>query len=331
MALRIGIVGFEPGTHSHGYLTAAEQSAEVQVTAVAYRPGVIKEIPETLAQQISALNVPVYNHGEELLENEELDVLALTTVPDEQVNLVVKGLRCGLHVAADKPLVTEPDDLLRVRKELSARPELRVFMMLTMRGDPTRIAARQLLRDGAIGDLVAGHSRRAYQQRRESRPSWFFDERRSGGPLADGAIHGIDEILWVTGLGCQEVVGYEANQSWPEKSHFFDNGQVLMRLEHNVTAIIEHHRLALGDSYFSLLGTEGKLEQSRGNPLVLLTADGEREITELPPSRNVFTDFVESIVEDRPAIVGTEDVFNAMEAVFAARQATKQGKILPAR
>lgn len=93
-----------------------------------------------------------------------------------------------------------------------------------------------------------------------------------------------------------------------------------------MTAIIEHHRLALGDNYFSLLGTDGKIEQTRGHPLRLLTAEGEREITDLPPGRNIFADFVESIVANRPSLVDTEDVFAAMEAVFAAREATKRGE-----
>ena len=326
MSLRIGIVGFEPGTHSHGYLSAAEQSPEVELAAVAYRPDLLAELPGPMSKQLSALDVPVYTQGEELLEREELDILALTTVPDEQADLIVAGLQRGLHVGGDKPFVTEREDLARVRQELAAHPGLRVFMMLSMRGDPTRIAARQLLKDGAIGTLAAAHSRRAYEQRRGSRPDWYFDERRSGGPLADGAIHGIDEVLWVTGQGWQAVVGYEANQSWPEQTRFFDNGQVLFRLEDDVTAIIEHHRLALGDNYFSLLGTDGKIEQTRGHPLRLLTAEGEREITDLPPGRNIFADFVESIVANRPSLVDTEDVFAAMEAVFAAREATKRGE-----
>jgi predicted dehydrogenase len=325
MPLRVGIVGFEPGTHWTGYTNAAQQSPEVQLAGIALRA----DLAETLRDQIAGWNVPAYDDAATLLDREQLDVLALSTVPNEQAPLLLEGLRRGLHVVADKPLVTEREDLVRVRRALAERPDRRVSMLMTIRGEPVRQAARTLARDGALGRLAMFHTRRAYAQRRESRAPWFFDEALSGGPWADGAIHGIDEVLWISGLRYQEVVAYDANVSWPEQARFYDHGQALFKLETGVAAIVEHHRQAINDSWLSILGTEAKIEIDRRNQGVLVDAKGERplsEVTELPPPKNVFADFVESIAAGRPALIDTADTLATMEAVLAVRDAARSGR-----
>ncbi|MBI3973428.1 MAG: Gfo/Idh/MocA family oxidoreductase [Chloroflexi bacterium] len=325
MPLRVGVVGLEPGTHWNGYTAAAKQSPEVELAAVSLRA----DLATSLRDQLAEWRVPVYHDAATLLERETLDVLALSTVPNGQAGLIVEGLRRGLHVVADKPLVVTREELARVRQALAAHPGLRISMLMTIRGDPVRQAARQLVREGKIGRLAMLHTRRAYAQRREGRAEWFFDEALSGGPWADGAIHGIDEVLWISGLLYQEVVAYDANVSWPEKAWFYDHGQALFRMEQDVTAVVEHHRLAINDSWLSILGTDAKIEIDRRNHGVFVDAQGQRDLAEViafPAPRNVFADFVESIVAGRPALVDTDDTLATMEAVFAVRDAARTGR-----
>jgi predicted dehydrogenase len=328
MALRVAVVGFEPGTHWTGYTTAAQQSPAVELAGVALR----RDLAASLRSQIDAWHVPVYEDAAALLDRERPDVLALSTVPNEQGPLVLEGLRRGLHVVADKPLVTTPDDLSRVRATLQAAPGVRVSMLMTVRGEPVRQAAARLVREGRLGRLASLHTRRAYAQRRETRAPWFFDEALSGGPWADGAIHGIDEVLWITGLRYTEVVAYDANVSWPAQAGFYDHGQALFRMERDVTAIVEHHRLAINDSWLSILGTEAKIEIDRRNQGMLIDAAGERplaEVVALPQPINVFAEFCESVVAGRQALVDTADTLATMEAVLAVRAAARSGQRVP--
>jgi predicted dehydrogenase len=322
MTLRVGIVGLEPGTHWSAYLAALQELPAVALAGVALRPA----LEETMRDRLTAWDVPVYHRATDLLDRESLQVLALSTVPDQQAELVLEGLRRGLHVVADKPLVTTREALDQVRRALSARPGLRLSMLMTLRGDPARQAARQLVQDGAIGRIATLHSRRAYEQRREARPAWFFDEDRSGGPWLDGAIHGIDEVLWIAGSPIHEVAGYDANVSWPEQARFYDSGQALLRLDSGVTAVVEHSRLALSDCWLSVVGTRGKIEIDRRNRGVLIDADGERPldtVMALPPARNVFTDFLASIMATQPAQVDTADTLITMEAALRVREAIR--------
>jgi predicted dehydrogenase len=325
MPLRVGIVGFEPGTHFSAYLAALEGSPVAELAAVALRP----ELRPPLAPSLEPFGARAYPEAAALLDGERLDVLALCTVPDEQGALVLEGLRRGLHVVADKPLVTEPDDLTRVRRVLAGHPELRLSMLLTLRGDPVRGAARRLLREGRLGRLAMLHSRRAYAQRRDSRPDWFFDAARSGGPWADGAIHGLDEVLWLAGRRPQEVTAYDSNVSWPGRPRFFDHGQALLRLEGGATAIVEHHRLALNDCWLAVLGSTAKVEVDRHGRGVFVDAAGEHpleEVVPLEPPVNVFADFLTALATERPALVDTADVLATMAAVFATRAAAETGR-----
>ena len=325
MPLRVGIIGFETGTHWTGYTNAAQQSPAVELAAIALRP----EMAEPIQEQIASWRVPVYEDAGALLARERIDVLALSTVPNEQAPLILEGLRRGLHVVADKPLVTTHDDLQRVRRALAEQPGRRISMLMTIRGEPVRQAAYQLVRQGALGQLAMFHTRRAYAQRRESRAPWFFDEALSGGPWADGAIHGIDEVRWISGLAYREVVAMDANVSWPEQPRFYDHGQALFAMEQDVHAIVEHHRQSINDSWLSILGTDAKIEIDRRNQGTFVDATGERplqEVLALPPPKNVFADFCESIVANKPALIDTADTLATMEAVLAVREAARSGQ-----
>jgi predicted dehydrogenase len=325
MPLRVGIVGLEPGTHFSAYLSALNGSPLAELAGVVLR----LELRPSLTGVLEPFGAPTYPDAGALLDGERLDVLALCTVPDEQGALVLEGLRRGLHVVADKPMVTEPGDLAAVRRVLASRPALRLSQLMTLRGDPVRAAARRLLQEGRLGRLAMLHSRRAYAQRRDTRQDWFFDAARSGGPWADGAIHGLDEVLWITGRRPLEVVAYDANVSWPERPRFFDHGQALLRLEGEATAIVEHHRLTLNDCWLAVLGSEAKLEVDRQGRGVFLDATGERPLADVVPLGrpvNVFADFLAAVATGRPALVDTADVLATMDTVFAVREAAASGK-----
>ncbi len=327
MSLRVGLVGLEPFTHWPHYLRGAETSSSVELVAVCHRPELTAEMAANRVALLTDLKLPTYHHLEDMLVNEQLDVLAASPVPDVQGAALIAGLEHGLHVVADKPLVSRPEQLEQVKTALKRHPGQRLSMLLTLRGDPVRRAARSLVRAGAIGQIVALHSRRAYEQERQPpRPGWMFDERRTGGPMGYAAVHSLDEVRWITGLRYLEVVGYEANHSRPENRHFYDASQHLYWLESGVTAIIDTHLLAISDSWLSILGTQGKIEIAANNRGVLITADGTTEIETTEPEINVFADWVESIEAGRPAIVDTADVLACMDAVFAGQAASKSGR-----
>ncbi len=323
MSLRVGLVGLEPFTHWPHYLHAAETSS-VELVAVCHRPELAEELSADRVALLTDLKLPTYHDVEEMLANEQLDVLAASTVPDVQGAALIAGLEHGLHVVADKPLVSQPEQLEQVKAALQRHPDQRLSMLLTLRGDPVRRATRRLVQEGAIGQVVALHSRRAYVQKRQlPRPAWMFDERRIGGPMGYAAVHSLDEVYWITGLRYLEVVGYEANHSRPENRHFYDVSQHLYRLENGVTAIIDTHLLAIQDCWLSILGTEGKIEIAANNRGVLITEDGTTEIETTEPDINVLADWIESIEAGRPAIVDTADVLLCMDAVFAGQAASK--------
>ena len=54
-------------------------------------------------------------------------------------------------------------------------------MLLTMRHEPKYAAARQLVRDGAVGEPLLASAQKSY--RLESRPDWFRSFKRLGGTI----------------------------------------------------------------------------------------------------------------------------------------------------
>ena len=72
--------------------------------------------------------------------------------------------------------------------------------MLSMRDHGQTIGARNMIREGTIGEIHAISFGGQHPLMLGSRPGWYFEEGKHGGTINDLAIHAIDCLPWITGL-----------------------------------------------------------------------------------------------------------------------------------
>lgn len=231
-------------------------------------------------------------HG--VVADDTLDLVVLAGVPSSRAGVAAQALRSGRHVLAAKPAVTTLDDLATVDE--AARTAGRRWWVFFSERLVNRavIEAVRLVREGAIGDLVAVSGAAPHTLAPTGRPHWFFDRSASGGILCDLAAHQADQLLALAGGGSTEVVAATvANVANPDHPALQDLGRMTLRhLTDDGRVVLGHHHVdwlspaglgTWGDVRLVLTGTGGTIEVRSnidvgGEPGAehLILVDGER-------------------------------------------------------
>lgn len=129
-----------------------------------------------------------------------IDVVHVCTPNASHVDLATRALAAGKHVVVEKPLALGLDDALRVARQAAAAG-LHGMVAFTYRGYPMVRRARELVRDGLLGDLRLIHG--AYLQ------DWLADDTDYNWRLEPGAgasravadigSHWIDTAQFISG------------------------------------------------------------------------------------------------------------------------------------
>ncbi len=174
--LRLGVVGLGARSYLAGHAHHPGEGSAIVALAdpvAAQRDLALEKYPEATA----------YADHTELLD-QKLDGVFLTTPDDLHEGPAIDFLTAGVSVFVEKPLAitTEGcDRVLRAAYESGAR----LYVGHNMRHMPVVQTMRQLIQDGAIGDVKAiwcrhfvGHGGDFYFK------DWHADRRRTTGPAA---------------------------------------------------------------------------------------------------------------------------------------------------
>ena len=164
--------------------------------------GVLGSTPERGAARADALGVrKAYASLDELLADEAVDVVHVTSPNDLHVDQAAAALRAGKHVVCEKPLAMTAEESASL-VELAAGTDLVNATNFNIRYYPLNQHARSLVADGGLGDvrLVTG---RYFQDwlLLESDWNWRLQPDRGGALRAVGDIgsHWLDLMTFVTG------------------------------------------------------------------------------------------------------------------------------------
>ena len=164
--------------------------------------GVLGSTPERGAARADALGVrKAYASLDELLADEAVDVVHVTSPNDLHVDQAAAALRAGKHVVCEKPLAMTAEESASL-VELAAGTGLVNATNFNIRYYPLNQHARSLVADGGLGHvrLVTG---RYFQDwlLLESDWNWRLQPDRGGALRAVGDIgsHWLDLMTFVTG------------------------------------------------------------------------------------------------------------------------------------
>jgi predicted dehydrogenase len=247
-----------------------------------------------------------------LLDDPSIALVTCAAIPSDRAALAIEAMRAGKDFMADKPGVTTFEDLEAVRR--AQRETSRIWTVNFTERFEVRAVTRalELVRAGAIGEVVQTVGLGPHRLNRALRDRWFFDKSRYGGILVDIASHQIDQFLAFTGAADARVLFARAgNAAHPDDPGLEDFGELVLAAGRangyvRVDWFTPDGLPTWGDGRLFVTGTTGSIELRKyvdvaGRPgkdhLFLVDATGVRHIdcsdAPLPYYANLCRDVIE--------------------------------------
>lgn len=320
------------GGFGHGVCVYDEFASLCGVRCVSMAPGYAGEdMSAFAAHPWMVASAPVqFASPSELLEKDPPDILIVSTRLDRTAEIAMQGLRAGCHLILEKPVALDLDSL-RALHAAAKEAGRHVMAMLSMRSLPAFVAARDAIRQGAIGRPLLVNTRKSYKW--GTRPAWFNDRALYGGTWPWIGIHNLDMANFLTGKKFVSVFATHGNVAHPALPNCEDVASGLFQMEDGLqmTACVDLCRPETaptwGDDWCRVVGSEGILEANAScGTLTLLQASGEPRSLPIPAATDpIYTEFLERIASASPA---EDTAFELTLAALAARESADIGRNL---
>jgi predicted dehydrogenase len=267
MATRVGIIGagwWAEVAHAPGLVNAG-----AEITAVLSRT---KSRAEKMAKKYEAV---VVDNVAEMAPY--VDAVAIATANDTHVSYGLEAIQHGLHVFVDKPLAKNLKD---AKKLLKAANDAGVIGLTTLssRGHPVTVRARELLEEGALGDIlyVRGHFHAEFMADPKTPLAWRAQLGPAGsGALGDLGAHLFDLAGYVSGLKFEKVstlssIAFEKRPGGNVEND--DEIALLAKLSNNINGVFSLSRVHTGGPQSILVEVQGTKGAMRVRPALSVDA-----------------------------------------------------------
>ena len=169
----------------------------------------------------------------------DIDAVAVGCAYGDRGRAIIKALKAGKHVIADKPICTSLAELEEIR-HLTSEKGLKISCMLDLRYLPQTVTAMKILNGDNLGEVRNIMFNGQHCLNYGTRPEWYFEEGMHGGTINDIAIHGIDLIRMLTGM---EFTKIDAARTWNafayKHKHFKDCATFMARLSNGASVLAD--------------------------------------------------------------------------------------------
>ncbi len=327
MTISLAAVGFE---HPHMYSMVNNMMALEGIELVA----LADKNEELLAKAALKYNVKTFSDYRSMLNELAPQAIALTAVNSEKAEILLECIKRGIHVFADKPLLTTEEDLIKVEDALEGT-EVAISLNLTYRYNSLTYTVKKAIDDGKIGKVVYCIINLPHRLNRPMRTHAMLNETLNGGVIVDITCHGYDLVRWYTGSEMAEVTAYHGNMRFTDIDDFKDNGLSFFKMQDSSTAFVGADWLAPDGggtrTFFFIVGTGGTLEiKMDTKEVILCTNEAPPEVLQLvKPELSMEEDFLASIKSsDHKRILTNKDIIEAMRGVILARQSAEDGETI---
>ena len=255
----------------------------------------------------------------------------ISSTNDKHFDHAMAAIDAGLHVLCEKPLSF---DVTQAQKMVDAAAAAGVVFATNhhLRTHPVHRAARKLLAEGAIGDLLSVRVSNAILLRQALR-GWRLDGV-GGGVVLDLAVHDIDTLRFVTGMEPTTVTAVGVRQGLSEGP-----ADAVMTSGVLGTSTL----FSLHDAYtvpravtgFEIHGTSGTLvagDCMRPDPTgtLRIVADGQDTTVPLETVDNLYAPgiraFVDAVRGDGEPVATGHDGLRSVTAALAVLQSIDAGR-----
>lgn len=302
---------------------------------------ILPERAQALAEKYPA---DVYQDYREVLEREDVDVVAVLTPSGLHADIGIDAARAGKHVLVEKPMdisLEKADALIEACRQAGVK----LGCISQHRFDPAIMALKQAVEEQKLGQLNFGASHtkwyrsQAYYDSGTWRGTWALD---GGGALINQSIHYVDMLQYIMGP-VEELHAYCATRAH-ERIEVEDVAVASLKFRSGAVGLLEGSTLAYPgfcarlDVYGSLGSVIIENEQViawklisgepcpvEPHPVGFIGGTSSHDIWHHAHKRQI-ADMVAAIQEDREPLVNGEEGRKPLEIVLAVYESARTGR-----
>ncbi len=236
--------------------------------------GTLKWVYDTDATRLKQF-VEKYGHTgvqavdslDRILDDPDIQLVAAAAIPSERGPIGCRVMQAGKDYFTDKCPFTTLQQLEDARRVVQGTGRKYAVFYSERLHVESAYVADELIRGGAIGEVVHIAIMGPHRLGQGPRPAWFYDKQRYGGILTDICSHQVDQFLHYTRStsGTVEHARVE-NFAHPDTPDLEDFGEAVFRLSSGASC---HSRVdwftpdglrTWGDGRMFAVGTQGYLE-----------------------------------------------------------------------
>ena len=224
---------------------------------------------ESAAKAAAALGCTGVTDFREITENPDIDIVDICSPNDAHLEALKSAMKNNKHIYCDKPLVATAAEAAEIEALL---PEYKGIAQMTLQNRffPATLRAKQLIEEGAIGEILEFEG--AYLHSGSSDPKAPLKWKLEAGTVADLGSHILD--LMNSFLGDFTSVCATTHIAYPERPSASDpakmvpvtaedNMNCIVKLANGASGIIRASKIATGaedEMGFTIHGSKGSLK-----------------------------------------------------------------------
>ena len=329
------------GRISPNHIVAASDSG---MNIVALCDIVLENIEDKFEELDLPSSIKKYLDYKEMLENEEIDLIAIATESGNHAKIALDCIERGIHLIIEKPIalsLADADEIISAAKEKGVK----VSSCHQNRFNKSIQKIRGAIEAGRFGRLLHGaaHVRWSRGEEYYSQAPWRGTWLQDGGALMNQCIHNIDLLRWMMGDEIIEVVGM-TDRLCHDFIEAEDLGLALIRFENGSYGIIEGttnvYPQNLEETLY-IFGEKGTVKAGGKSVNIIdewlfgddidMPEEVKEKYQENPPSvygfghTLLYEDVKEAIEKDRPVYIDAHAGRRALELVLAIYESAATG------
>jgi predicted dehydrogenase len=292
--------------------------------ALPARPIVTVDIDESRARQY-ADEYGAQRHGTQIEDAFAGDVDAVIVCLPHHLHrdAVVAAAEHGKHVLTEKPMalsLQEADAMI----DAAARYGVCLMVGQVLRFRQANVVARQLIRDGRIGE-PRNVIRRRLSRSREFHAGWASDPAQAGGWVLYGyGSHEVDMVLWLLDTHAVRVYaqGRANNPYWND----VDELSLQMELANGAMASLNHSLNSSSGAWDTYItGTAGSMVVANER---IAIGEEQMDVPMGPAMERQLREFIDAIAAGREPEASGASVRRTMQALEAAKRSLATGQVI---
>lgn len=287
-----------------------------------------------------------YIDYKDMLNNEEIDIITITTESGYHAQHTIDCLNSGKHVIVEKPMALSTEDADHMIYT-AKKNNLKLAVCFQNRFNPCIQKLRKAVDENRFGKLVNGTARVLWYRNDDyyKQAAWRGTWKLDGGVLMNQCIHNIDLLQWMLGGEVDSI--YAITGTFLKNIEAEDFGAIIIRFKNGTIGLVEGSVCVYPENLeetLSIFGEKGTVVI--GGPAVnkietwkFSDYEEEKQGTleyEDKDSGNIygfghtllFKDVIEAVKENREPLVSGEEGRKSLEIILAAYKSQYYSKVI---